>query len=209
MSALSLPYMKPLGQGASFSFFAMPKELLTSRVFAGLHRLAKLLYSMMLDRLSLSARREDFTDQQGRVYVIYTIDQVQQDLHCARATAVKLLRQLTEWGLIEKRRRGQGRPNLLYIKDFRAVEEPPAEETSCPESLDSKSFTSRSQAEPAFSQQDCHGKPGVSFLQALCQKARKAPFSGLFCRFATGKPTPKTNGKPGSEIQKKRGVFNS
>lgn len=78
---------------------------------------------MMLSRLALSARREDeFTDAEGRLYILYTIDQVQADLRCARATAVKLMRQLVEYGLLEKKRRGQGKPNLLFVKDFREAE---------------------------------------------------------------------------------------
>lgn len=129
MSALSLPYMQPIGKGEPYQFLAMPKQLLTSKIFDGLHRLSKLLYGLMLDRLSLSAKHTDFMDKDGKTYIIYTIDQIQEDLRCARGTAVKLLGELVKWGLVEKKRRGQGKPNLLYIKDFRAVEEQPNPES--------------------------------------------------------------------------------
>ena len=116
---MALPDMKPVGAGDPFSFYTLPRLLLTSKKFKGLHKLAAVLYGMMLSRLALSARREDeFTDAEGRLYILYTIDQVQADLRCARATAVKLMRQLVEYGLLEKKRRGQGKPNLLFVKDF-------------------------------------------------------------------------------------------
>lgn len=122
-STMALPDMKPVGAGDPFSFYTLPRLLLTSKKFKGLHKLAAVLYGMMLSRLALSARREDeFTDAEGRLYILYTIDQVQADLRCARATAVKLMRQLVEYGLLEKKRRGQGKPNLLFVKDFREVE---------------------------------------------------------------------------------------
>lgn len=122
-STMALPDMKPVGAGDPFSFYTLPRLLLTSKKFKGLHKLAAVLYGMMLSRLALSARREDeFTDAEGRLYILYTIDQVQSDLRCARATAVKLMRQLVEYGLLEKKRRGQGKPNLLFVKDFREAE---------------------------------------------------------------------------------------
>lgn len=120
---MALPDMKPVRAGEPFSFYTLPRLLLTSKKFKGLHKLAAVLYGMMLSRLALSARREDeFTDAEGRLYILYTIDQVQADLRCARATAVKLMRQLVEYGLLEKKRRGQGKPNLLFVKDFREAE---------------------------------------------------------------------------------------
>lgn len=122
-STMALPDMKPVGAGDPFSFYTLPRLLLTSKKFKGLHKLAAVLYGMMMSRLALSARREDdFTDSEGRLYILYTIDQVQSDLRCARATAVKLMRQLVEYGLLEKKRRGQGKPNLLFVKDFREAE---------------------------------------------------------------------------------------
>ena len=123
-STMALPDMKPVGTGDPISFYTLPRLLLSSKKFKGLHKLAAVLYGMMLSRLALSAKREeDFTDAEGRLYILYTIDQVQADLRCARATAVKLMRQLVEYGLLEKKRRGQGKPNLLFVKDFRAAEE--------------------------------------------------------------------------------------
>lgn len=122
-STMTLPDMKPVGAGDTFSFYALPRMLLSSKKFKGLHKLAAVLYGMMLSRLALSAKKEeDFTDTEGRLYILYTIDQVQEDLRCARATAVKLMRQLVEYGLLEKKRRGQGKPNLLFVKDFKEAE---------------------------------------------------------------------------------------
>ena len=191
MSTLCLPYMQPMGEKSSFQFFAMPKQLLANKVFEGLHRLAKLLYALMLDRLSLSAKNSNFTDDQGRIYIIYTVEQVQRDLQCSKGTAIKLLGQLAEWGLIEKKRCGQGRPNLLYIKDFRAVEEQPGSEdaqgakTEPEEELDfkqSNNLTSEDAEKMASSEEGPQGSEIRSFHDEAGKHERIKKTTGLWTR---------------------------
>ena len=65
---------------------------------------------------------KDFTDETGRLYIIYTVEQVIENMRCARATAVKMLKQLDDIGLIEKKRQGQGKPSIIYVKDFASVD---------------------------------------------------------------------------------------
>jgi len=77
----------------------------------------------MLSRASLSATNaDDFTDDAGRLYIIYTIEQVMADMRCSTKTAVKMVKQLDDIGLIEKKRQGQGKPSILYVKDFNTVQ---------------------------------------------------------------------------------------
>ena len=52
------------------------------------------------------------------MYIIYTVREVQESLCCAEHKAVKLFRELEEFGLIERKRRGQGKPCLVYVKNF-------------------------------------------------------------------------------------------
>ena len=92
----------------------------TSR-FRQLSTDARTLYGILLDRMSLSVKN-GWLDEQGRVYIIYTVREVQESLCCAEHKAVKLFRELEQLDLIERKRRGLGRPSLIYVKDFtRAV----------------------------------------------------------------------------------------
>ena len=80
---------------------------------------AKTLYGILLDRMSLSARN-GWLDKAGRVFIIYTVQEVQDSLGCADKKATKLLRELEKFGLIERKRRGLGKPSLVYVKNFSA-----------------------------------------------------------------------------------------
>ena len=103
--------------GELFSFFRIPKALFQEQRFQNLSTDAKILYGILLDRMSLSAKN-GWRDEQGRVYIIYTVREVQESLCCAEHKAVKLFRELENIGLVERKRRGLGRPSLIYVKDF-------------------------------------------------------------------------------------------
>ena len=101
-----------------FSFYRIPKLLFQDSRFQPLSTDAKTLYGILLDRMSLSARN-GWLDKAGRVFIIYTVQEVQDSLGCADKKSTKLLRELEEYGLIERKRRGQGKPSLVYVKNFR------------------------------------------------------------------------------------------
>ena len=103
--------------GELFSFFRIPKALFQEQQFQDLSTDAKTLYGILLDRMSLSVRNEWF-DKKGRVFIIFTIEDVKRTLRCADNKATRLLRELEEFGLIERKRRGQGKPCLVYVKNF-------------------------------------------------------------------------------------------
>ena len=103
--------------GELFSFFRIPKALFQEPRFQDLSTDAKTLYGILLDRMSLSVRNEWF-DKKGRVFIIFTIEDVKRTLRCADNKATRLLRELEEFGLIERKRRGQGKPCLVYVKNF-------------------------------------------------------------------------------------------
>ncbi len=88
-------------------------------MFQDLSTDAKTLYGILLDRMSLSVKNEWF-DKKGRVFIIFTIEDVKRTLRCADNKATRLLRELEEFGLIERKRRGQGKPCLVYVKNFSA-----------------------------------------------------------------------------------------
>ena len=103
--------------GELFSFFRIPKALFLEQRFQDLSTDAKTLYGILLDRMSLSVKNEWF-DKKGRVFIIFTIEDVKRTLRCADNKATRLLRELEKFGLIERKRRGQGKPCLVYVKNF-------------------------------------------------------------------------------------------
>ena len=103
--------------GKLFSFYRFPKALFQEQRFQNLSTDAKTLYGILLDRMSLSVKNEWF-DKQGRVFIIFTIEDVKRALCCADNKATKLLRELENFGLIERKRRGLGKPSLVYVKNF-------------------------------------------------------------------------------------------
>ena len=105
-------------QANLFSFYRLPKALFTSRRFEDVSVEAKVLYGFLLDRMGLSAKN-GWKDEEGRVYIIFTVEAIMEHLGCSNKKAVGLLRELEEKaGLIERRRQGLGRPSLIYVKNF-------------------------------------------------------------------------------------------
>ena len=103
-----------------FSFYRVPQLLIKDERFKGLSSDAKLLYGLMLDRMSLSMKN-GWLDEENRAYIIYTVDAIMEDLGCAKATCVKIMKELDcekGIGLIEKKRRGLGKPDIIYVKNF-------------------------------------------------------------------------------------------
>ena len=104
-------------QAEQFAFYRIPKALFTDPAYRGISTDAKVLYGLLLDRMSLSARN-DWLDEQGRVYIVFTVEEVMGALCCADNKATRLLRELEGVGLIERKRRGLGKPSLIYVKNF-------------------------------------------------------------------------------------------
>ena len=106
-------------QADQFSFIRIPRVMLTENTFAGLSIQAKVLYGVLLDRMSLS-RKNAWFDEKNRVFIIYQIGEIQQDLGFTKKKAMELLSELEKFGLLVKKRRGHGLPNILYVKSFMA-----------------------------------------------------------------------------------------
>ena len=101
-----------------FSFLRVPKILLQNDTFKGISAEAKLLYSILFDRTELS-NRNGWRDDQDRVYIIFTIAEITESMNCGNKKAIQLLDELEhKAGLIERKRQGLGKPNLIYVKSF-------------------------------------------------------------------------------------------
>ena len=142
-------------ESEQFAFYRIPKVLFTDEYFRNLSSDAKVLYGLMLDRMALSIRHQWF-DEEGKVYIIFTVEQVIQYMNCGRDKAMKTLAELDTKkgiGLIERVKQGFGKPDIIYVKNFATIgeaeEETPANADVSTEVQDlnlksSKSYTSRS-----------------------------------------------------------------
>ena len=104
-------------QAEQFSFVRIPRIMLMGKEFQVLSMSAKMLYGVLLDRMSLSMRN-GWLDEQNRVYIIYQIREIQNDLGFSKKKAMELLSELEQFGLLQKKRRGRGLPNILYVESF-------------------------------------------------------------------------------------------
>ena len=104
-------------QSEQFVFYKVPKILCTEAEFRELSSDAKLLYGLLLDRVTLS-KRNGWFDSEGRIYVIFTIENIKCALNCADKKATRLLVELEEHGLIERKKQGLGKPALIFVKNF-------------------------------------------------------------------------------------------
>lgn len=105
-------------QADQFAFYRIPKALFTDERFKSISAEAKILYGILLDRMSLS-RKNGWLDEQGRVFIIFTLEEVMEAIGCADQKATKLLNELdSKAGLIERKRQGLGKPNLIFVKNF-------------------------------------------------------------------------------------------
>ena len=121
---MSFDYFYGPDDAEQYSFYRIPKRLITGDEFQETSTEAKLLYGLMLDRLQLSIRNQ-WLDSLNRVYIIYTVEDIMADLHCGNQKACKLRSELeNKTGLIKRKRQGLGKPSLIYVLKF---------STSCPQ----------------------------------------------------------------------------
>ena len=117
--ALDLPYYYGC-EAEQYAFYRIPKILITDERYAHISTEAKLLYGLMLDRMSLSIKN-GWLDDLDRVYIYFPVEQVMEMLHCKSEKATRLLGELDSRkgiGLIERVRQGQGKPSIIYVKNF-------------------------------------------------------------------------------------------
>ena len=108
-------------EAEQFTFVRVPKVLFTDKEhFGGLSNEAKLLYGLLLERMSLS-RKNNWIDKHNRVYIIFPVEEIEEILDVGHEKALNLLKELDDQsgiGLVRKKRRGLGLPSILYVKNF-------------------------------------------------------------------------------------------
>ena len=119
--------MKPLeleyfygNDAEQFTFYRIPKVLFTDHRYKAVSVEAKVLYGLLLDRMSLSIR-SGWLDDDGRVYIYFTLEEAIEFLGFGKDKLVRLFQELDRdrgIGLIERKKQGQGKPTKIYVKNF-------------------------------------------------------------------------------------------
>lgn len=107
-------------EAEQYSFYKIPKLLFTDDYFKKISVEAKVLYGLMLDRMSLSVKNQ-WMDEEGRAYIYYSLEDIMDALGCSNKKAISIMKELdidAGIGLIEKKRQGQGKPTMIYLKQF-------------------------------------------------------------------------------------------
>ena len=106
-------------EAEQYSFYRIPKALLTDPRYKSVSIEAKVLYGLLLDRMGLSVKN-GWMDSNQRVYIYFTQEDAMALMSCGKDKATKLFRELDKdgVGLIERKKQGQGRPTRIYVKNF-------------------------------------------------------------------------------------------
>ena len=112
-------------------FLRLPFVLIKDERLKGLTDAAKILYSLFLHRTSVS-RKNGWVDGDNKIYIIYPISEIAQDLNCWEQKAQKILRELKEIGLVKVTKKGSNQPNLIYIKMLKRKKSEEQEEAPAP-----------------------------------------------------------------------------
>ncbi len=104
-------------EAEQFAFYRIPKPIVTDPVFSKLSIEAKFLYGLLLDRMGMS-RKNKWVDEQDRVYIIYAISEIADDMNISEKLAMKYMKELEDIHLLEKQKRGFGFPSILFVRSF-------------------------------------------------------------------------------------------
>lgn len=106
--------MKDYNMG--YSFLRYPRALIDSPLFSHISIEARTLLALILDRYSLSSiNSERFSDENGEIYVIYTLEEVSKKFGCGNTKTLRIFRELEEEGMIKRKRKNRTVPYRIYV----------------------------------------------------------------------------------------------
>ena len=108
-------------ESEQYSFYSVPKMFFTLERFTGLSAMSKLLYGFLLDRMSLS-RKRNWIDDKNRAYIKYSLNAITKDMGVSKNSVIKYMRELQEFGLIMKFQI-EGMEDIIYVMDFSRVKQ--------------------------------------------------------------------------------------
>lgn len=100
-----------------YGFIRIPKMMIVGEDFSSLSILAKILYGMLLDRMSM-ARKNKWLDDEGKVYIVYPINEIQKDMSVSKKSVCDYLKELEKSGLVDRVNSGNGKPSRIYVKNY-------------------------------------------------------------------------------------------
>ncbi|MCR4745880.1 MAG: replication initiator protein A [Lachnospiraceae bacterium] len=104
-------------QSDQFNFIRIPRALFTEGYFSNLSVQAKVMYGILIDRMSIAFDKQ-WMDNEGRVYIIYPVEEMQEDINFSKRKLMDYLSELENVGLIVRKKQGNGKPNCIYVKNF-------------------------------------------------------------------------------------------
>ena len=115
MKNIEFEYYTPT-EAEKISFIQIPKILFSNPIFKKLSTDSKVLYSFMMDRFRLS-KKNNWVDSRNRVYIYFTHDEIREVFDIGRDKVIKLMKELEEYNLIERKKQGFGLPTIIYVKN--------------------------------------------------------------------------------------------
>lgn len=107
-------------EAEQFVFYRIPKLLFKDERFSKISSDAKLLYALLLDRMSLS-QKNGWVDENKRVYIYFSVQEIMEELNIGSEKCTKIMAELDDkkgCGLIQRKRQGQGKPSKIYVMKF-------------------------------------------------------------------------------------------
>ena len=95
-------------------FYQIPKELFINPYYKNLSSDSKLLYALLLDRLSVSMKNQ-WIDEDGNIFLVFSRKEAQEKLNLSDKTVTKAFKQLTSVKLIYEKRQGFRKNNIIYV----------------------------------------------------------------------------------------------
>lgn len=177
-------------EAEQFTFYRMPKALITDLRFKNVSNNAKLLYGLMLDRMSLSAK-SGWYDEENRVYIKYAVKSIMEDLNVGKDLAARMLKELENIGLIEIVKR-TGISSIIYVKNF-ISDVKAAEEIDQAQNTPSRKISLVESSDQAENERSLDNEPVVKYDQA--QKATTLE-NQLGAKYDQAQNTPTLNMRP-------------
>ena len=107
-------------QAEQFAYVNIPKALIHEEAFSDVSLEAKMLYGLIMERMGMYWKNK-WQDEQGRVYVLYPVKEIMEDMNRGETSVGKYLSELEEAKLLERVQSAPGRPCKLYLKKLSYV----------------------------------------------------------------------------------------
>lgn len=138
-------------------FLRLPMALFANPKYNAMSLEAKLVYALLLDRLSLS-QKNGWVNEENEVYLIYTREEIAKLLNITYKKAIGAFKELVDNKLLYEQRQGRGYANLLFVLKPELTEEDAAE--FCEEFYESESENTEKEPENPCGTQMCQN--GIS-----------------------------------------------